>query len=441
MNKYKIIAVVIVCILIFTGCSLVRIDENKVANLVVATVNGKDILRYHVNENTVRYYVQVGLSESGLTEEDLRAAELKKVYDDQRNQILDKMVLNELLLQKAPELGVTLTDEEKKANLKSSEEIFEAQKKGIRIRVEEEFGITSADSNIEETDTDTSVGTPTPSLNPVDMAAVEAEIERRYQEFLDDFGYTTETYPEFLNNQTLISKVGEYIRGLAEVTDAQVKNWYDQTLVLQQERMDGETSAFSSTVTGKQIYTYVPRDTVAVKQVFLAFDDTDLVEGAQTLYGDGHGDEAMALLQSEIDALMPTALEIHQRLLDGENIDDLIAEYGEDESMTTEPKATYGYFVESRTVANEPEFNKAALAMTNVGEISEPFATRTGVHILQCVNIYKQGVVPFDDLKDKIKQALLPSRQNEYYNETTQKWLDEADVVYYRDRLDIKMES
>jgi len=179
----------------------------------------------------------------------------------------------------------------------------------------------------------------------------------------------------------------------------------------------------------------VPAEVVAVKQVFFKFTDQDLVEEAQALYDNDQKELAFQLLQSQIDALMPRALEARDRLAAGENIDDLIEEMGEDPGMTGDPGALYGYLVEERTTKYVKEFCDAALQLFTVGDVSEPTVSYMGIHVLQSIKVYNQGAVPFEQLTDKIKIAMLPDAKDAKYTELTELWISEADVKYYYDRL------
>jgi parvulin-like peptidyl-prolyl isomerase len=251
---------------------------------------------------------------------------------------------------------------------------------------------------------------------------------------METFPYTPETYYDYLCEQALNAKVKEYIDGLATVTDEDTQAWYDETLAMQQEEMDADPQAFADTVNSGYIYTYVPEDTVAVKQILLAFDD-DLKAQAQELYDADDAEGMMALVQDAEEELKITAEDIKQQLENGADIDALIEEYNDDPGMTTAPGSEVGYLVESRTSTYIPAFSEAALGLMNVGDVSEPVITYNGVHILQSIKVYKKGVISYEDLYDDIKEALLPTKQQEKYDEITQQWLDEADIVYHYERL------
>jgi hypothetical protein len=51
------------------------------------------------------------------------------------------------------------------------------------------------------------------------------------------------------------------------------------------------------------------------------------------------------------------------------------------------------------------------------------------------MKVYEQGVVPFEDIAESIKAALLPGAQEDMYNQTLEQWMDEAKITYYYNRL------
>ncbi len=470
MRKMKFIALALACVLLFSGCSLVSIDEERVANQVVATVNGEKIYKYEVSEDEVQYYVQMMLYYNGTTEEQTDAETLKKMYTEQRKAMLDSLVLDKLLLQKAKELGLALTDEEKAENRTDADEYFKSQKDSIIEGViatptpsptatPAATPVPSPTATPESTETQsattesvtpspTATPSPTPTATPAPTATPEptplpsldatqqAQVDEQYQEFLDSFGYTPDTYYDYLNNNDLIAKVKEWIDAQATVTDEAALEWYNGMVEQQKAASEEDPAAFETYVHDNNIVTYVPAETVAVKQVFFKFKDADLVEEAKALYENDQKDMAIALLQPQIDELMPLAQEARQRLLGGESIDDLIAERnGDDPGMDADPGKTFGYLVEERTTSYVDVFVQAALGLFDVGAVSEPTVSYMGIHVLQSINVYHEGQVAFEDIKEKIKTALLPDAQDKKYDEMTKQWLAEAKVTYRYDLL------
>lgn len=469
MRKLRFVALALACALLFSGCSLVSIDEDRVANQVVAIVNGEKIYNYEVDVDYQKKYVDYMVSAYyGMSPEQMDQETLQGMYDDQIQSVLESLVLNKLLLKKAGELGITLTEEELAENREEADNYFKDEKDSI---IEEVLATptpsatetpsatpmptatpvptatatpetTGAESATAEsaaaptsTPTPSPTATPEPTPAPSLNAAQQAQVDEQYQLFIDDFGYTPDTYYEYLNESDLITKVQEYIYDQAAVSDEAALEWYNSMLEQQKAATEEDPSVFETYVQENKIITYVPEDTVAVKQVFLQFDDAELVEEAKALYENGEEELAFELLQAQIDALMPAAEAAQERLLAGENIDDLIAEMGDDPGMDNSPGKRYGYLVESRTTAYVQEFTDAALGLFDVGAVSEPTVSYMGIHVLQSIDTYEAGEVPFEQIKESIKTAMLPDAQQAKYQEMTELWLSEADVTYYYDRL------
>ena len=423
-RKIRVIALIAAFALMLSGCSLFTVDEDLVNAQTVASVNGKAITRSQVEQTLLSsqsfmyemYYY-------GVTYEDFKKDDKAKAwYVENLNYTLDRLVEEELLRLKAAEMGIALTDEEKAEKREEADAEFQYAKEQIRSEVEQEFGLI--DENGEQTGAE------------ADEAAIDAEVEKRYQEFLGTSDFTPDMYYEQLYNQALVAKVTDYVKGLAEVTDEDVRKWYDDTLAVQQPQMDETPTVFADNMNKNLINTYVPEDTYALKHVLIKYKDEDLTEVATELYTGGKEAEAMELLKGEIEALTPAMLEVKQRLEAGESIDELIKELGEDPGMASGTTAATGYIVGESTTTYVKEFKDAALKLTSVGQISGPVATYYGLHVLQNIKTYKKGIIPFEDLKDSIKTALLPGRQTAKYKDTLEQWKSEANITYDRARLE-----
>ena len=453
MKITKIVALLLVCALLLGGCSLVSIDSDKVANQVVARVNGTEIYKYEISEDEINYNVEYQSYYAQQLGIEYTQEQLDQMIIDARESALQERVKAEVLLQKAVELSIALTDEEKADNMKEAQDYLDYLKQLFVDQVEQEIadaeaeaaaadttGNTTADDTADSADadttTDTSVDEPEATEAPTDPAVL-AEAETRYQDYLEKARITLDSYYEELCNQDIIAKVREYCTGFASVTDEEVRTWYDQTLEVQKQEMDEAAGVFESKISGSNIYVYVPQRIVAVRDILIAFDDT-LAGDLKTAYDEDNTSQYDALMTASLNQYsdyITTAAEIKSRLDGGEAAADIVEELSAQMENIFDNTPDYGYVIDPRTTSYSENYIKAATKLETVGESSEPFADYDGIHLLVLMKVYEPGVIPFEDLKDSIKTALLPGKQEEKYNEMLDQWIEESKIVYYYDRL------
>lgn len=88
-----------------------------------------------------------------------------------------------------------------------------------------------------------------------------------------------------------------------------------------------------------------------------------------------------------------------------------------------------GFFLKGRMVK---EFEDVAFSMEKE-EISKPVKTEFGYHIIKITDKKEPGIIPFDELKDSLKNDLLKAKQNFFYN----KKIQELKSIY---KIEIKTE-
>ena len=134
-------------------------------------------------------------------------------------------------------------------------------------------------------------------------------------------------------------------------------------------------------------------------------------------------DAAKAAIIASVQA---TIDEINTKLAQGESFDDLIAEYGSDPGMTSGDYPD-GYEVSLASYGFVPEFVSAAFSVDAIGDISEPYISEYGVHIVKYIGDVPAGPVTLtDDMKALIEQDLLEEKNNEVLDA----WHNDADIQY-----------
>lgn len=106
----------------------------------------------------------------------------------------------------------------------------------------------------------------------------------------------------------------------------------------------------------------------------------------------------------------------------------LIDEYNEDPGMKNEPYATTGYELCEGLMMYETGFQNAAMALENIGDVSEIVEGLNGYHILCYMGDVAAGPVDFETKKEAISTQLLTAKQDEAYTAAVEQWVADAKV-------------
>jgi len=104
-----------------------------------------------------------------------------------------------------------------------------------------------------------------------------------------------------------------------------------------------------------------------------------------------------------------TAQDVEAQLKKGASFADLAKKYSTD--STAAKGGDLGWFDRGKMV---PEFDKAAFALKD-GETSGIVKSNFGYHIIKVIGRRPAGYAPFDEVKEQIKAAILPSKQQEVF--------------------------
>lgn len=126
--------------------------------------------------------------------------------------------------------------------------------------------------------------------------------------------------------------------------------------------------------------------------------------------------------------------EIYAKLEEGNDFDTVMALYGEDPGMTTEPAKTTGYYVCAQSEAWDTDFRNGAMALEKVGDYSkEPVVSTSGVHIIYYNSDVTAGPVPMEEIRDRFYPVALEKAQQSHMDETLSAWKLEMNPVYTTD--------
>jgi len=461
----KILSLLISAVLVaslFAGCSLVTDDD---ANVVIATVNGKSILKSDYDE-VYNYYLYLYMNYYGYSQDQAVSA-----LDSSTEDILQSLVEQEVIRQRAEAEGYfNYTDEQREEAKKQVEEDIQSN---VDSMVEQFISAFSGQEikgkNEGESDED-----------------YFARIAR--DKYLRQLEQNGSSYDDLINDtleSNALTKFQEDKLSTVVVTDADVQSEYSSMLDTQKQEISTDdlfvsawnngsiTSATSgSTITTSPVVFCRPGYSL-VQHILIKFDD-DTANTLQGYYSTlTEYDEEIAdyesMIESETDdelkagyessletaktgreeiqkkyddalvvatsSIQTKANNIYEAVKSGDEqtfIDAIIAS-SEDTGMNTEEAAETGYLVGNGDGMVE-EFSNAARELA-AGEVSAPIATYYGYHIIRCIKTLPDGAIPYADVEEEIRESLVDTKKDDEWSTLTETWSAEAKIKTYKDRI------
>jgi foldase protein PrsA len=377
--KFLIVAFVIISVTL-TGCSANGTSRKK----VVAEVNGEKIL---LGEFLDIYNVEK--SNYDITEEIEKDDQYKELISNLKQGILENMIYEKIISQKLKEAGFSITTE---ITNKAKDE-FNSILKSIEEQMKSEEG--SAD---------------------VDYAA---KAKKYVDEKLKEMGKTQKEYINMIAEQTITQQFRDKTVGEVEVTDEEIKTYYDAHLKSQRE---------GSGATSEEVSLYSEPE-VRVKHILIQLPESEQTEYAGLISG-GKAEEAKKYLDGKLKGIYPKAKEVLDKAKKGEDFEKLIDEYGEDPGMENNVE---GYIVKQDGQFVK-EFEDSAFSLKE-GKISELVATSYGYHIIKSYEITGEKISTIEEKRDAIKQTLVLQKKDEKWIAAVEEWMGQAAVTKYEDLL------
>lgn len=302
------------------GCNMIAKTTAAINKSPVATVNSDTITKEQLDARMLPVLAQ--MKSQGL---DPTSVQGKQTVTEQKSEMLDTMVMESIIVEKAKENNIMPTE----ANLTVA-----VNKKLVEIK--------QSFPNAQ--------GLPD---------------EASFQQALVQAGFTEASLKDYLRMQEIKLVVSDFITKDVKVTDAQVKEQYDNNL-------------------------------------------TEYAEKPDTIH------VAHILLKTKAEAIAVKA-----RLDKNENF----ATVAKAVSIDTASKAKGGDLGVVPFVGStmDPTFMKAAIAL-KVGAISDPVETQFGFHIIKCIAKTEYPIKNFNAVKVQIKNTLLTTEKNDLLNSTLDNW-------------------
>lgn len=465
MKKRSLLALLLVAVLLLSGCALVKKDEAVDAKRIIVQV-GSDTVDKATFNNFVTYYLQQ--QKANYDQQDAYYQQMygfplynfdvtdKDNIDKARDAALDMYVENFVKKQKAAALGLdTLTDEELA---------------DIKVSAEKEY------ADIKE-----SIVT----YYGIDTTAVdEAELATQLDTMASLMGYSVESFESAAKTEATEEKLKNSVVKDIAVTREEVESDFESKVAAAKTSYEGNLSAYGAALLNGETTYYAPAgyrnvrqilvklaqadsDAITAKQSEITTANTLLTSAASTLTSyeeadtQGYSEEELAAhqtaldeaktakdeaqakldaLNAELTALQDTAYaackvradEVYAKINAGEDFTALIAQYNEDTGMPEN-----GYAVCEGFTSFDEAFVTAAMGIPAVGGVAEPAKGSYGYYIIRYDGDVKEGAVDIETVAQSLSDALLTTKQDNAYADAVAQWVNDAKSVTktYKSRL------
>ncbi len=450
MKKSAIIALMLACLMLLSGCGLIVKDAKVDAARTVIKVNGE----IKNKETFMKEYDAALLRQQQL-------AAMYKAYGMQAPPTDEKQILQDTLNasarqmvmeQKAAELKLdVLTPDEQKAAEEDAKHQYESELNYVKSQF-------FAGTALEGEALDTAVKERAAKEGVTEEAFIQSSVSRTVMdklrtEAIKDVTVSAEEIQTEYNTRVENDKLAfaDNLNGYGQAM-LQGKTAYfvpagyryvKQVLIKfteeDQEAINSARSALAPLNTAvTEAQTAFDQNEEALKAEGLSTEDlqalTDKKAELQSALEEAQSAVAMAQQNREAAtekgyaSIAEKAQGIYTRAQEGESFDELIKEYNEDPGQ---PET--GYAIREGFTDFDDAFVTPAMALENPGDVAEPSKGMYGYYIVQYAGPVKEGAVELTEVKDLIQEELLSARQNEVYENTVQQWIAASEVEVFPD--------
>ena len=456
MNLKKFLCMVMAMLLATGAFALAETDDVQAqlnaANERIAQLEAEvELYRPYYEQQIVAEYGEGGIiwREDAMAEYEAAASaysqyglSIDTYADAVKQDILNSLVQQAVLKEKAEELGLSQLDDEARANLEAeAAENYETYIENYKSY------FAAEDASDEDARAQT-------------IAAME------------QYGLTQDVLVQQMLDSYVDEQLHSYVTADVAATDEDIQAKYDELVAYGEEHYTDDR-AYNTARNGGEIVAWNPEGYRAVKHVLIKFDDEQsqqysslqstlsslnaeleaLDDPQEETADEADAEDAEAetprtreeiqadigRIGAELEALYSQLLPRAQQVIDefegGADFESLIEKYNEDPGMQNEPTASQGYAVAAESTTWDPAFTEGAMSIGAVGSISAPINGQNGVHIIYYLSDITPGAVPFEDIADAVTAAAQEDKVNDTYDAQVAAWVEEANPVYHMDRF------
>lgn len=396
MHLKKLTAAAVAAMTAMTcGCS---VRSSSDAAWPTGAVSDKKALTVSIDSFQKEY--KYWLSEQKILDD--TAEEVAEECAQQRSTIINYLINEQIVVDQAAKLGVTLSEEDQNEVDENYNQLIEQSIEGFKSSVNA-GGTTEVDGE----------------------AAILEAAEKLFDENLAACGMTRDDLLISLRNIKLTQKLKERLAEDDPVEYSDAEAQYDQIIAGIQQVYENSPADYEQDLYYK--YYWLPDNSRLIKHILIKFDSDDSTEIAACRE---NNDEAGAdkARDAALEKLRPEVEQIKEQLDNGADFDELAKQYSEDPGLEAYPN---GYLVVPNGSSYYAEFQQGAYELENIGDY-KMVGTDLGWHIIQ----YASDAVITEENKQAMHDALFQNLQenaadNAYYDKMKQ-WREEYayDIAY-----------
>ena len=247
------------------------------------------------------------------------------------------------------------------------------------------------------------------------------ELTQAVEDQLTQAGYSEESLMETAELNDVLNYLYEKATADIAVTEDEVKAAFDEKVATQKENY-ADLDTFINDYVNENEILYTPEGVRLMECIYIAKVDGEATEDEATKA------EATPEESADIAELSgyAKAKAVAASIAGGADFEEAMKAYNEDSS--TEEQMLRGYPVAEGSQLYGEEFIAGALALENVGDVSDVIITDYGYFILRYAKDLETGEVDFESRKETETEEALTNKKNDAYTEYVNKVLDEADM-------------
>lgn len=329
----------------------------------------------------------------------------------QRSSIINYLVNEKIIEDKAKELGIDSFTEEELATL------------------EQEFQ-DNIDRNIELFGENADYGTLAEGVEPSDEEKRQRGGEE-FDKYLANALLTRDDLLMWQRSAMLAEKVIAEITKDVQIDRAEAEDTYNDYILSIKELYEEDVASYETG--GEYMELWLPEGSRYIKHILIGLDEavTDEITALRQSGDEEGADELRAEKLAEIEQ---TATEVKNMLDNGADFDELIEEYSADAAASR--LTPEGYTVVPNSEMYVREFTEAAFSIENVGEYVLA-GTDFGWHIVMYNGDAEIPQESIDEYIDYIHSALMSNAADAKFSDTMKQWHEEYDYEIDYEALNI----